>query len=51
VRNVLFNFDARVAAGLVGVAVGGGVLVAIDNLERLDLHGVRTKVMVSIIPG
>jgi hypothetical protein len=45
---VLFNFDARVASGLVFVAVGGGVLVAVDDLEGLDLHGVGTGMMVSV---
>jgi hypothetical protein len=46
---VLFDFDAVVAAGLVFVAVGGGVLVAVDDFQRLDLHGVRTGLVVSII--
>jgi hypothetical protein len=45
---VLFNFDARVASSLVFVAVGGGVLVAVDDLEGFDLHGVGTGMMVSV---
>ena len=45
---VLFHFDARVASSLVFVAVGGGVLVAVDDLEGLDLHGVGTGMMVSV---
>jgi hypothetical protein len=37
-----------VASSLVFVAVGGGVLVAVDDLEGLDLHGVGTGMMVSV---
>lgn len=51
IKYLLLNLDACVATGLVGVAVGGGVLVTIDDLERLDLHGVRTGEMVSIRTG
>ena len=45
---ILFDFDAVVAASLVFVAVSGCVLVTVDDLEGLDLHGVRTGKTVSI---
>jgi hypothetical protein len=48
-RYVLFDLDACVASGLVFVAVGGGVLVAVDDLEGLDLHGVGTGIRVSVL--
>lgn len=51
VKYLLLNFDAGVATGLVGVAVRGGVLVPVDDLERLDLHRVGTGEMVSVRTG